>query len=306
MVAYRTSFLGQVKERAGGALQERLRRSWLARDLSGRPAPEAEALSLSLPDHAVPAWLLRPPSGGRAPGVVLVPGALRSGQAFASFGEVVHAHEIAALGVAALYFDPAGRGASTGFEDFGGPVQQAELAAAIARLMDDPGIDPGCVGVVSISLGISTAAGALAGPARGLPVAFLLDWEGPSDRRNVTRDGLCPWLAGYRSLDDEGFWAAREPVRLLPGVGAGYHRYQGARDHAQGAHRGHALALLGAARWGEAAWTRLNADPPGKDYGGLDPEAIRWAPSGRIGANRGLLATIARACRQPAPPWRGW
>lgn len=241
---------------------------------------------LSAAGYPLAARLTRPVGAGPLPGVVVSP-AIHHGRAeLDTFVSAVTAAEIAALGYAVLTFDPAGRGESWGEEDFGGPEHQDDLRVAVRALLDRP--DVTAVGVLSLSFGIVSAAATLAAHADELPVRWLVDWEGPSDREIVTTGGTMLVPAAGHALDDEDYWAPREAVRHLAGLRCGYVRLQAWPDHAQGREIRHAERLVRAASTGDLPWFQLNDHPRGE----LPPRP-NWLPGGMWAANRAILRKLA-------------
>ena len=264
------------------SLPRRLRRAMGARV---RPA------WLTLFSHAgtstyVHLWI--PEGEGPWPLVLLTPGTDDGSQVFEGFSQAVNASEVAGLGVVCATFDPAGRGKSWGEEDYGGPEHQDQVRVILETLQARPEVDPQRTVVVSISLGLSMAAGALASYAG--PIKALVDWEGPSDREIITAGGtrLIPALG--HAMDDESYWQCREGVRQVGKLSCGYWRLQAERDHAQPGELRHAERMLEAAQG--LPWVRVN-EQEGR------PERIDWLQGGRSAANQALLRTIKRAVEAP-------
>lgn len=246
---------------------------------------------LTLVSHAgtstyVHLWI--PVGKGPWPLVLLTPGTDDDSQVFEGFSQAVNASEVAGLGVVCATFDPAGRGKSWGEEDYGGPEHQDQVRVVLEALQARAEVDPQRTVVVSISLGLSMAAGALASFAG--PVKALVDWEGPSDREIITAGGtrLIPALG--HALDDESYWQSREGVRHVGELPCGYWRLQAERDHAQPGELRHAERMLQAAQG--LPWVRIN------EQEGL-PESITWLAGGRSAANQALLRTIKQAVEAP-------
>lgn len=241
---------------------------------------------LSAAGYPLAARIVRPTGAGPLPGVVVSP-AIHQGRAeLDTFVSAATAAEIAALGYAVLTFDPAGRGESWGEEDFGGPEHQDDLRVAIHALREAPGVDG--VGVVALSLGIVAAAGALVRYADELPVRWLVDWEGPSDREIVTTGGTILVPAAGHALTDEDYWRPREAVRHVGRLRCGYVRLQAWPDHAQGRDVRAAERMLRAAAAGGLPWFQLNDHPRGNV-----PPRPNWLPGGYWAANRALLRKLA-------------
>ena len=216
----------------------------------------------------------RPTAAGCHPGVVFVPGGISPGTDYDTAAELT-ADAVAASGSVVLHYDPAGRGRTGGEEDRWGPAHQEELAHVVRHFAALPGLEASGVGIVSFSIGITIAAGALAN--HPLPVRYLFDWEGPSNRQNITLNGT---FAPFREfpVTNETFWEKREAARFIGAIRCGYFRYQAERDHMQGAYKGHALELVNLATRGRAAWTRCNDNPPNTLFQGDRADSCRWVP----------------------------
>jgi dienelactone hydrolase len=203
------------------------------------------------------AHLHRPVEPGRYPGVVFVPGGGSTGTDYDGNTEVT-ADDVAALGFTVLHYDPSGRGKTGGEENFWGPMHQEELAHVVHSFAKTSSVDADRIGILSFSIGIAIAAGALA--RFDLPVRYLFDWEGPSNRFNITKNDTHKPLMGFPTSNDL-FWNEREPSRFMSDIPCGYFRYQGEEDHMQGAYKGHAVELINLATRGKAAWTKCNDNP---------------------------------------------
>ena len=199
------------------------------------------------------------------PALVLVPGGTGSGTS--SFLDSRNdAQTIADSGFTVIVFDPDGRGLSDGTEDQNGFAAQDGLAAVIDFAATLPEAQSGALGVASVSFGITMAAGALARHPT-LPVAFLIDWEGPANRDDTAGcDGTSVGHLGVVvACDDEAFWAEREALTFIADVPVPYQRLQSQRDHAQPDNE-HARAMVNAAVAGAVPWVRLNTDAPNRFY----------------------------------------
>jgi hypothetical protein len=221
------------------------------------------------------AHIHRPATDGPYPGVVFVPGGMSSGTDYDG-GTEVTADDVASLGFVVLHYDPSGRGRTGGEENHWGHVHQQELAIVLEHLANLPGVVRNNIGVFSFSIGIGIAAGALA--EYSLPfVKYIFDWEGPSNRINITKNDTHKPLENFPSSNLE-FWRYREAARFMGDVECGYFRYQSQRDHVQGNYKGHAIELVNLAAKGKAKWTQLNDNPMNII---LDPDRIdayRWVP----------------------------
>lgn len=231
-------------------------------------------------------WVTNPTSGARLfvrvlhpsdwageprPALILVPG----GNGFsADFLRPPRnaATRIADVGFTVVIFDPDGRGHSEGGEDQNGFIQQDGLAAVIQFAATLPEIDAAQIGVISFSFGITMASGALV-RYPGLPVQFLIDWEGPANRNDT---GGCDaahtgHLAGEVACDDEAFWAEREASTFALTLQVPYLRLQSEKDHVQPDYEHTLLMITNATASayggsGIAPWTRLNDLPPNTVY----------------------------------------
>lgn len=229
--------------------------------------------------------VVRPAREGVFPAVVLCPGTDDPGTVFDGWTQPINAEEIARSGQIAVHFDPAGRGASWGEEDYGGPEHQDNLEVVLAHVLERPDVRD--VGVLSISLGLAMAAGALA--STELPVRYLLDWEGPCDREIICAGGAIMVPALGHGLDDDTYWAPREATRHVGRLRCPYVRVQSVRDHAQPGELRHAHRMIQAAAAGTLPWFQLN-EHRRNDV----PTRPEWYAGGRTAANRELLRWLAR------------
>ncbi len=241
--------------------------------------------------YTIAARLTRIAGAGSSPGLVVSPGIHQGLKELSGTAAVVNAEELAGSGYAVLTLDPAGRGASWGEEDYGGPEHQDNVRGAILELQKECA----SVGVLSLSLGVAAAAGALARwPELG--AAFLLDWEGPCDRQIITSGGTILVPAAGHALDDEGYWAPREAVRHVGAIGCPYVRLQALPDHAQPTETRHAMRMAHAAataqRSGALPWFQLN-DHPRSEV----PQRPTWLAGGPLAANVAIRRKL-RALRE--------
>lgn len=193
--------------------------------------------------------------------LVLVPGGSDASSAFLS--RKMNAQVLADAGYTVVLFDPNGRGQSQGTEDENGTIGQDGLNAVTTFAATIEGVQR--VGVVSFSYGIALAAGMLA-RYQNIPVAFLIDWEGPANREEI--DGGCgKVIRGTQnpSCDDEEYWSQREAENFIGKVTVPYQRLQTETDHAQPDYS-HTVAMVNAAVAGDVPWVRLNTDAPGQTY----------------------------------------
>ena len=209
-----------------------------------------------------------PPTTGQAPypTLVVIPGAkTRSDKSAGS----PRYRPFSDSGIALWFFDQEGRGASEGVDDKGGANAQASLRAVLAYVAADPRVRKDGIGVLSLSAGILTAAGGLAGDATG--ARFLIDWEGPADRKYVAmcsddparQQSNAAMAAAWGPCDDETFWSAREADKVIGKLRIPYQRVQFQQDHVQSSHQ-HAIDMYEAAHRGGVPWIRINDEEPGK------------------------------------------
>ncbi len=221
---------------------------------------------------------------GIYPGVVFVPGGSCAGTVYDK-GSGLMADDVASLGFAVLHYDPSGRGKTGGEEDYWGRRHQKELSVVLNYFHGLGCVKPDSIGILSFSIGISICAGALA--RYSLPfVKYLFDWEGPSNRFNITRNDTHKPLAGFPSSDIE-FWKEREAARFIGRVQCGYFRYQANKDHVQGNFKEHAIELVNLATRGNARWTRMNDNPPNMLFSAEKSRDYHWIPSHRN--HKGML-----------------
>jgi hypothetical protein len=233
------------------------------------------------------AHIHRPVTLGRYPGVIFVPGGISTGTDYDGNAEVTAA-DVAALGFTVLHYDPSGRGKTGGQEDHWGPRHQKELADVVMWFSQLLSVDRNNIGILSFSIGIAIAAGALA--RFSLPVRYLFDWEGPSNRFNITRNDTHKPLRGFPT-SDEPFWSVREPRRFMAGVPCGYFRYQSEDDHMQGLFKGHAVELLNLATHGKTAWTRCNDNPVNTEFDKDNTGTYHWVSS-RLNQRARILRSL--------------
>ncbi len=199
------------------------------------------------------------------PAVILVPGAISCGTDYDKGGEM-QPHTLAALGFIVLHYDPSGRGKTGGTENYWGKQQQDELTDILLWFQNHPRVQKTNIGIVSFSIGITIAAGTMARHREQLSfVRYLYDWEGPSNRFNITKNDTHPPLLQFPTANND-FWNEREACKFIGDIQCGYFRYQGQTDHMQENNKDHALELMHLASTGKAAWTKLNDNPLNKTY----------------------------------------
>jgi hypothetical protein len=149
---------------------------------------------------------------------------------------------------------------SSGEEDYWGERHQDEARGILDFMLRHRTVAGCSIGVLSLSMGITIAAGALAGYQEIGRVGFLFDWEGPSNRFVTTLQDTHPLFRNFPTTDD-AFWNSREARSSIGSVRCGYFRYQCEEDHVQGTYKGHAMELVNLATRGAARWTRCNDNP---------------------------------------------
>lgn len=223
------------------------------------------------------------------PGVLLCPGIHDPGTCFSGWLPPVSAAELARLGCTVLTFDPAGRGRSWGEEDYGGPEHQDNVLISLQHLAARTDVDAHNVGVLSISLGVAMAVGALAQP-EAPEVSWLIDWEGPSDREIITSGGTIMTPAAGHTLEDDVYWRPREAVRHVSKLRCAYIRLQAGRDHAQPGEIRHARRMMRAVSVPDTTvrWFQINNHSRGEV-----PDRPIWLPSPRLAMNRTIIRKVA-------------
>jgi alpha-beta hydrolase superfamily lysophospholipase len=194
------------------------------------------------------------------------------------------------MGIVAVDFAPQGRGGSEGQDDFHGPVHQDDLKALVDFIAGQPFVQPDNIGILSFSYGVVLATGALSRHP-DMPVAFLIDWEGPSSPgRDLTRglengeawaSNLILYFSGKSemsqeemesfviyggAISDEAYWADRDAARFAADLPCPYLRVQFDVDHAQGVYKYHMMEIVNAATEKSGQWTRCNDNPPNVIY----------------------------------------
>lgn len=222
------------------------------------------------------AHIHRPVMHGKFPGVVFVPGGGSPGTDYDK-GKNVRARDVASLGFVVLHYDPTGRGKSRGKEDYWGPLHQQELVHVVDSFSKSNDVIEENIGIMSFSIGITIASGALA--RFPMPeVKYLFDWEGPSNRFNITKNDTHKPLKGFPTSNDE-FWRDREAARFIGDIKCGYFRYQADFDHVQEGYKGHAIELLNNAAKGKALWTRCNDNPVNTLFDEKRSNEYHWVPT---------------------------
>lgn len=218
-------------------------------------------------------YLVLPEGMERSPTVLFVPGATNSGTDYVKKNPMVD--DLLERGIAVAYFDPDGRGESTGTENTNGYDQQDGLLAVSATLAEHPTVDSEQMGLVSFSFGVVMSSGMLARYADEQPFVWYLDWEGPVAREYVTVG--CPETSPAQDglgtdCEDDAFWSEREAVNFLSQITIPYQRIQGEADHVQAGNE-HAIDAINSAVEGSSPWTRINDEAPNQSYTYDNPPA---------------------------------
>ena len=205
-------------------------------------------------------------TGDALPTLVIIPGGIDDSASITERGLGIRAAE---RGYAVVAFDADGRGRSAGEEGHSGFTQQDGLAAVIRFAADLPEIDTERMGMMSSSYGITLASGVLA-RYPDLPIAFLIDWEGPADRYDTTIGCKPSPKYQWPPCSDDAAWAEHEALTFIADVAVPYQRIQSQRDHVQ-PDVSHAVHMVNGAVEGISPWVRLNDLPPNQVYDPSDP-----------------------------------
>jgi hypothetical protein len=215
-------------------------------------------------------YLILPEGADQAPVVILIPGGVGSGSTdFLNDIEMVNFFLENEIAVA--FFDPDGRGMSTGKEDTNGHTAQDGLYAVTESLIDSGLVDSEEMGIISYSFGVTLASGMLARYADTQPYEWFIDWEGPTSREFTTvgcdpDSPDSPSDAGLsRKCKDDEHWEEREAATYLSDILVPYWRIQGERDHVQ-PDNGHAIEAINAATNGLSPWTKINNEDPNQTF----------------------------------------
>lgn len=220
-----------------------------------------------------------PLSLAEIPTLILIPGGTGDSAMFTD--EIPGGSAVDQLGLEGFHlvvFDPEGRGMSEGKEDFNGHNGQDGLYAITEFISQLPTVGP--IGYFSQSYGVSLATGVLA-RYPDAPVEFLIDWEGPANREDITigcrssnEDAVSQTEPQDHFCGDNPYWEEREAETFAGELLIPYHRLQSLDDHAQ-PDTSHAEDMIRAATHvdyggeGQSSWTRLNALEPNTVYNPL-------------------------------------
>ncbi|NOZ95091.1 MAG: hypothetical protein GXP47_10190, partial [Acidobacteria bacterium] len=285
---------------------------------------------------AIQVWITEPHSGDQIytralgpdpsrypgesfPAVILVPGGTGAGAGAMDRPDL---QGLASEGFVVVAFNPPGRGSgspgnlrSGGVEDYNGFAGQDALKAVIEYVAGLAGVDSDNLGLCTFSFGIALGAGAV-GRYPELPVAWLVDMEGPSNSEIVA----CYYcseergLGGHLSIttdpspENVAWWSEREAYRFIGSFRGNYLRVQAWNDHAQpaGLHL-HALQMNRAAITGGVPWVRINGSDMGNPINELyESGEPAWLP-GRMADYPDLdisyIIEMARRSGASLAPW---
>jgi hypothetical protein len=227
-----------------------------------------------------------------------------------------------------VVFNPEGRGTglpdnlkSQGAENCNGFTHQDDLKAVVEYTAALADVTASNIGVETSSFGIAIGAGAL-GRYPTLPVAYLVDGEGPHDNRVITFYDVGHEVAvcgHYSTVTDPSpaniaFWTEREAVRYIGAYPGRYLRMQAEIDHAQGAgYFRHTIEMIDAATKpayggsGAASWTRVDGSDAGNAINAVyvlsDPSTYPAWVTGRLSDHPGLSITYDKEMAAlTAPP----
>ena len=188
-------------------------------------------------------------------------------------------------GIMAIDFAPQGRDTSEGDDNHHGYVHQDDLKAIVDFVSGFSFVQKDNIGILSYSYGVVLATGALARYS-DMPVAFLIDWEGPSSpgkdiQRGLENDeawareliqflnsGLEPTpeellhvMIHGGSILDKDYWEERDASRFAADLPCPYLRVQFDQDHAQGTYKYHMMNIVNAVTTESGQWSRVNDNP---------------------------------------------
>lgn len=234
------------------------------------------------------------------PAVIWVPGGTGDG------GPAVDRldyRQLARQGFIVIAFNPPGRGSgeagnlvSGGNEDYNGFAGQDALKAVVEYTAGLPAVDVGNLGVQTNSYGITLGAGTV-GRHPLLPVAWLVDMEGPSNSL-VTACYYCDTergLGGHLSTvsdpsaENVQWWSERESFRFIGGFRGAYLRAQAWDDHVQPpGFVEHALEMNNQAVVGNVPWVRIGGSDLGNPVNTLYDDTEPLWLAGRMADYPGL------------------
>jgi hypothetical protein len=252
------------------------------------PQPEIEFLSngtalLSIPSlngNQIAIRMIKPDGDGPFPVLIGVAGADGMHAFHSEFAASLHE-----MGIMTVDFAPQGRGESEGQDNFHGTVHQDDLKAIVDFVSPLAFVQQDNIGIFSYSYGIVLAMGALSRYPE-MPIAFLIDWEGPScpgrdfqrgiennetwakrtilllsGRDELSSEEYSEFIIHGGAISDEAYWFERDAARFAEGLSCPYLRVQFDNDHVQGTYKHHMMEIINAATEKSGQWTRCNDNP---------------------------------------------
>lgn len=243
--------------------------------------------------------IFKPVGKGPFAAVVFVPGGLGApirGPASLETRDI----GVAEYGIVEVYFNAPGRGQkpyrSEGVGDKNGPKDQDALRCVVEYVKSLDYVDPGNVGILSFSFGVTMAAGCV-GRYPDL-VKFYIDGEGPShsvlaccdylgaSHRVDTHDNLFDrHSAGFDpSPENVEWWSFREAFRFIGNFSGAYLRLQGQRGHMQPeiADDYPAKLMNNLAVLGKPWWVRINFENPVNKLYGVEEQIPDLLGPGKV------------------------
>jgi dienelactone hydrolase len=239
----------------------------------------------SLNGNQIRVQITKPEGDGPFPALIGVAG----GNGYFAYGPVMTSG-LQEMGIVAVDFAPQGRGGSEGQDNFNGPVHQDDLKALADFVSEQAFVQPDNIGILTFSYGVVMATGALS-RYPDMPVAFLIDWEGPSSagrdltrglengeawasdtilylsgKTEMSREEMESFVIHGGAISDEAYWADRDAARFAENLPCPYLRVQFDVDHAQGTYKYHMMEIINAATEKSGQWTRCNDNPPNIMY----------------------------------------
>ena len=234
----------------------------------------------SLNGNQVAIRITKPDGDGPFPTLIGVAGA--DGIYAFNTGLSTNLHE---MGIVMVDFAPQGRGESEGQDNFNGTVHQDDLKAIVDFVSQLAFVQQDNIGILTFSYGVVMATGALSRYPE-MPIAFLIDWEGPSCPGKDIQRGIEngePWAEQTISLfsggdemspeeyaefmihggaiSDEAYWFERDAARFAADLPCPYLRVQFDNDHVQGPYKTHMMNIINTATEKSGQWTRCNDNP---------------------------------------------
>jgi hypothetical protein len=282
------------------------------------PYPEIEFLpngtsSLAIPSlngNQISLHIVKPDGDGPFPVLIGIAG----GDGMYAFYQLELPERLRQSGIVTVDFAPQGRGISQGQDNYHGHVHQDDLKAVVDFVSQLPFAQKDNIGVISFSYGVTLATGALA-RYPNMPVAFLIDWEGPSCpakdiQRGIKNDeswaqNIVRLLSGGEektaheygelrihggALSDEAYWVERDASRFAGELPCPYLRVQFDVDHAQGPYKYHMMEIINAVTERSKQWTRCNDNPANVIYTESDLSKYHFHQY-EVGELPGLIST---------------